>query len=393
MDPTRDFRHGRSALGLRKLIGMSRLAALVLGGVFATLACLAPAVPVVVLHSRGESTTAIPVGWWLACYAVFFAALVTTMWLAEIVSRRLRSLAFAVQVVAAPVLVLAAPGFGWTSILLVFNAAMSAGLVRPPVAAALIAANTAVIAAAASPSPSALEIAMGAMLYLVLQAAAYLSLLAMLREGEARLRLSEANVRLRAAAALLAESSRTQERLRIARELHDLVGHQLTVLSLELEIASHQAKGAAAESVGRARAVTRGLLADVRGTVGEMRGGDRRLGEALATVVADLPEPSVHLRVDEAAVVDEARTAALVRCAQEVITNAIRHSHAANLWIEVADEGDALVFEARDDGVGAREVVLGNGLRGIAERIEALGGTVEFRGRDGFRVRAEVPVG
>ncbi|GAB4005851.1 hypothetical protein GCM10029992_54900 [Glycomyces albus] len=55
--------------------------------------------------------------------------------------------------------------------------------------------------------------------------------------------------------------------------------------------------------------------------------------------------------------------------------------------------GDSLVFEARDDGVGAAEVVLGNGLRGIAERIEALGGTVDFRGRGGFRVRAEVPTG
>ncbi|WP_199041880.1 sensor histidine kinase [Glycomyces salinus] len=372
---------------------MSRMAAQLLGGVFATLACLAPAVPVVVMHSRGEWTTAIPVGWWLACYAVFFVALVVAMWLAEIVSHRLRSAAFAVQVVAAPVLVLTAPGFGWTAILLVFNAALSAALVRARVAAALIAANTAVVAASALPSSSALEIAMGSMLYLVLQAAAYLGLLAMLREGESRLRLSEANVRLRAAAALLAESSRAQERLRIARELHDLIGHQLTVLALELEVASHQAEGEAAESVGRARAVTRSLLADVRGTVGEMRGGDRRLGEALESVVADLPEPSVHLRVDEAAVVDEARTAALIRCSQEVITNAIRHSHAANLWIEVAAEGDALVFEARDDGVGAAEVVLGNGLRGIAERVEALGGTVDFRGRDGFRVRAEVPAG
>lgn len=393
MDPTRDFRHGRSEPRLRKLIGMSRMAAQLLGGVFATLACLAPAVPVVVMHSRGEWTTLIPVGWWLACYAVFFVALVVAMWLAEIVSHRLRSAAFAVQVVSAPVLVLTAPGFGWTAILLVFNAALSAALVRARVAAALIAANTAVVAASALPSSSALEIAMGSMLYLVLQAAAYLGLLAMLREGESRLRLSEANVRLRAAAALLAESSRAQERLRIARELHDLIGHQLTVLALELEVASHQAEGEAAESVGRARAVTRSLLADVRGTVGEMRGGDRRLGEALESVVADLPEPSVHLRVDEAAVVDEARTAALIRCSQEVITNAIRHSHAANLWIEVAAEGDALVFEARDDGVGAAEVVLGNGLRGIAERVEALGGTVDFRGRDGFRVRAEVPAG
>ncbi len=52
-----------------------------------------------------------------------------------------------------------------------------------------------------------------------------------------------------------------------------------------------------------------------------------------------------------------------------------------------------MVFGARDDGRGAPEVVLGNGLRGMAERLEALGGSVEFSGKGGFRVRAEVPAG
>ncbi|MBO0609246.1 sensor histidine kinase [Myceligenerans salitolerans] len=367
---------------------MSRTAAQILGGVLVTLACLVPGVQAVVLGLPG---TTIPAPWWLACYATFAGGLVVSMWLQEVLPLRTVRAAFAVQAVSALLLVVTAPGFGWAAILLVFNAALSAYLVPARVSALLVVANTAAIAAAGLPSSSVLDIVLGAGMYLVLQCASYAGVVAMLREEEARSQLSEANVRLRAASALLAESSRAEERLRIARELHDLVGHQLTVLALELEIASHQHGGETAESVARARELTKGLLADVRATVGEMRGDGRGLRETLHGIAADVPRPRVHLSVDESVVTDEERAAALVRCVQEVVTNAIRHSRAENLWIEVAAEDGAVVLEARDDGVGVRAVEPGNGLRGMAERVEALGGTVRFRGEGGFGVRARVP--
>jgi signal transduction histidine kinase len=75
------------------------------------------------------------------------------------------------------------------------------------------------------------------------------------------------------------------------------------------------------------------------------------------------------------------------------VTNAIRHAEAERLWIDIDAEGGSVVFTARDDGRGATEIVLGNGLRGMTERLEALGGSVGFSGEDGFRVRAEVPAG
>src|SRR5699024_6253562 len=164
-----------------------------------------------------------------------------------------------------------------------FTAALSAYVVPARVSALLVVVNTAAVVIVALPSP-VLHILLGAGMYLVLQCSSYVVVVTMRREEKARSQLAEANVRLRAASALLADSSRAEERLRIARELHDLVGHQLTVLSLELEIASHQDSGDATGSVARARDLTRGLLADLRTTVGEMRDGERRLDTTLEDI-------------------------------------------------------------------------------------------------------------
>src|SRR6185437_15600813 len=89
------------------------------------------------------------------------------------------------------------------------------------------------------------------------------------REEQRRL-----NSELRATRALLAESSRISERMRIARELHDLVGHHLTALSLNLEVAGHHVTEPAAEHVGKAQATAKQLLADVREVVSELRDDD-----------------------------------------------------------------------------------------------------------------------
>ncbi|MCC3765854.1 histidine kinase [Glycomyces sp. TRM65418] len=371
---------------------MRRIGADVGGGILVTLVCLAVPVPVVAVHLQGDRLSGIPTAWWLAVFAVFAAAFMTGMWFMELAPRRVRLAALAVYSVLAPVLVLTAPGTGWTPLLLVLTVAVSAYMVPPRVSTALVAANTAVAAlATARVSDSPLEIGMVAGLYLMLQAVSVLSVRAQQSEIESRHRLAEAHVRLRAAAALQAESSRLDERLRIARDLHDLVGHQLTVLSLELEIASHRAGPETAESIDRAKGLTRQLLGDVRATVGEMRQDVPRLRETLESVVVDLPEPVVHMRIDDSVETDAEVTRALLRCVQEVVTNAIRHARAENLWIDIAQDGERVTFDARDDGLGSPGFEPGNGLRGMVERMEDLGGTVEFSGEGGFRVRAAVP--
>ncbi|MGO1226527.1 MAG: sensor histidine kinase [Brachybacterium sp.] len=134
--------------------------------------------------------------------------------------------------------------------------------------------------------------------YLMIQLATVFSTLTLLREKRMRTELAQAHVDLKAAGILLAESTRTAERLRISRELHDLIGHQLTVLTLNLEAARHVGPDRAREHVARADAVARGLLRDVRSTVGELRTQPVDLQEALRSMVEGIPGLQVDIAVD-----------------------------------------------------------------------------------------------
>ena len=100
----------------------------------------------------------------------------------------------------------------------------------------------------------------------------------------------------------------------------------------------------------------------------------------------------MRLSVDPAVHTDEVRTAVLIRCVQEVVTNSIRHARAEHVWIDIARSPEGgIVFEAYDDGHGADRLVMGHGLTGISERVRELGGHARFDGDRGFRVVAEVP--
>jgi signal transduction histidine kinase len=215
------------------------------------------------------------------------------------------------------------------------------------------------------------------------------------REAAARRDLAHANVELRATRELLAMSSRNAERVRIARELHDLVGHDLVVLNLHLEAAKHMANGKAAEPIAHAHATAKRLLGDVRDAVSTLR--DERaidLNAALRLLAGDAGPPRVHLDVKGSIdVCDADRAHAVLRCVQEILTNARKHAGAENLWIEVESGDRGLELRARDDGRGAFDVRAGNGLSGMRERVSQLGGrlSVESQTDRGFAVRAWMP--
>ncbi|NKI35425.1 sensor histidine kinase [Wenzhouxiangella sp. XN79A] len=216
-----------------------------------------------------------------------------------------------------------------------------------------------------------------------------------LEQLRARDELRRVNSELRATQSLLAENTRIAERVRIARELHDLVGHHLTALSLNLEVASHTSAGKTKEHVDRAGSIARLLLSDVREVVSDMRQDDRvDLREAVRELASGVPEPAIHLDIpDELSLTDPKRAQILLRCAQEVITNTVRHARAQNLWIRLTADADGLRLEARDDGRGAAELLPGNGLTGMRERIKELGGRLEIMTRpdSGFRINAWMP--
>jgi signal transduction histidine kinase len=194
---------------------------------------------------------------------------------------------------------------------------------------------------------------------------------------------------------LLVDSSQVSERMRIARELHDLVGHHLTGLSLNLEVASHLAQGKAQEHIQTAQSVTKLLLQDVREVVNSLRGDDSfDLGRAIRTLTKDIPKPRIHLDVPEdLGIYDPVRAETILRCVQEIITNTVRHSSAENLWIELVKTADGVEVRARDDGRGVKQLKPGNGLTGMRERVEQVGGRLEIESAPnaGFCLIARIP--
>ena len=215
------------------------------------------------------------------------------------------------------------------------------------------------------------------------------------RERLARQELTRAHTELLSTRALLAESSRNEERLRISRDLHDTLGHHLTALSLQLDVASRLTDGRAAEHVHRAHAITRLLLGDVRSVVSELRGGTSfDLGAAIHRLVADVTGIEIRLELPAVLEIAEAvRGDALLKCVQEIVTNTTRHAAARQLRITIERDADGVTIRASDDGRGTETIQPGNGLTGMRERFEALGGRIEFRSREGrgFDVHGFMP--
>ena len=97
------------------------------------------------------------------------------------------------------------------------------------------------------------------------------------------------------------------------------------------------------------------------------------------TLAAETPGPRIHLTVPDALCRNDAACAlTLLRCTQEILTNAVRHAEAENLWIEIVESDGCIRLRARDDGCGADNLRLGHGLRGMHERIERAGGQMEI---------------
>ena len=213
-------------------------------------------------------------------------------------------------------------------------------------------------------------------------------------EASARQSLANANAELRATHALLADNARMAERLRISRDLHDVLGHNLTSLTVHLDVASRLAQGASVEHVRCARTIAGTLLDEVRGVVSQIRVQPVDLRATLLSLTEGLPGLRVELTLpDELTALDPTRADAILRCVQELITNTLRHAQAQELAIEIRQSLDgALSIAARDDGRGG-EVVEGQGLAGMRERFEALGGSLSIAcapGR-GCCVQGQIP--
>ena len=233
------------------------------------------------------------------------------------------------------------------------------------------------------------------MLFVGYSSFTFITALVAKRQAEAREEQRRLNSELRSTRALLAESSRLSERMRISRDLHDLLGHHLTALSLNLEVAGHLSEGKVQEHVRQAHTLARLLLTDVREAVSRLReDGSVELSAALRTLTEGVSSLEIHLEMPQPfAIEDPERANVLLRCTQEIITNTVRHAYASHLWLRFAQNAGALEIEARDDGRGADHFAPGNGLRGMRERLSQHAGSVDIqtaRGQ-GFALKLHLP--
>ncbi len=214
-------------------------------------------------------------------------------------------------------------------------------------------------------------------------------------ERRGRIALDAANGELRATQLLLLDTVRAAERMRIARDLHDIVGHHLTALHLHLDLALRQQGAQAPPALQTARTLAQSLLSQVRTVVGAERHAERiALREALAALCSGIPAPRIELAVEEGLEIDSAALAhALFCCVQEAISNAVRHAGASVLTIALARRGDAIALSIGDDGRGNAGAPEGHGLRGMRERLAALGGSLHAANRPtrGYGLDIEVP--
>lgn len=299
-----------------------------------------------------------------------------------------------VQLAAVVAMTLIVPWAGMSSFLVVI--ALQVGMATGPVKALTWVAfqNLAIIATLAQ--------ALNPDLCWVLTKSAALQLLfvftaqALRREAETGRALAESNRELRSAQAIIANTARNAERLRISRDLHDAWGHELTALGLQLEIASHVTEPARAnEHVLHAKGLSRELLAKVRDVVATLRESERcDLQDALEALAKSVPAPAIHVEFAPGVQVSPDQAHALMRCAQEAITNAVRHAEASNLWLQVTRHRDGVRLVARNDGTARPATSTpGSGLVGMRERVESLGGRLAVRrgANSGFTVDAWLP--
>lgn len=189
---------------------------------------------------------------------------------------------------------------------------------------------------------------------------------------------------------LLSQSAAQGERLRIARDLHDILGHHMTALILNLEVASHSTEGTSKEKVDQSLAIAKMLIGDLRSTVSELRDEVAIiLEESIKKLVSGIPGFDIDIDFSEAPKIEDMDTAeTLLRCTQEAVTNVLRHSSANHCRIVMAGDGDRYTLSVIDNGAVRQSITPGNGLTGMMERVVARGGQLDWQqSSEGFRIQ------
>jgi signal transduction histidine kinase len=205
-----------------------------------------------------------------------------------------------------------------------------------------------------------------------------------------------------------AERRVVEERLRIARDIHDVLAHTVSVMTVQAEVAADaidRDRDTVDTAVRAIKQAGREAMAEVRATVAVLRSGGDPAATAPSPRIADVGElvdaareQGLDVEVDvvlSGRALPEMVELTTFRVVQEGITNVVRHACAASARVMIHEEPSSVVVEVHDDGRAAGgPVAAGFGLRGMAERVESIGGTL-WHGQDvtgGWVVRASLPL-
>jgi signal transduction histidine kinase len=225
-----------------------------------------------------------------------------------------------------------------------------------------------------------------------------------------RLRVDLANARAEAAEEAAGRRS-SEERLRIARELHDILGHTLGTIAVQAGVGRHLMKTEpekAADALDSIAKISRESLDEVRSVVAALRDDEPPYHPALG--LADLPELVETVRAtgldvelilpDDLEAIPRQTGTAVYRITREALTNIVRHAHASKASVKVEHHNGRVEVAVRDDGAGGGngrgpDSGSGHGIEGMRERAEALGGRLSAGPSTdgGFLVTASLPVG
>jgi len=222
-------------------------------------------------------------------------------------------------------------------------------------------------------------------------------------ERKARTALAEANQLLRDHAAQVEELATTKERNRLAREIHDSLGHYLTVVNVQIGAAQailDQDHQRARDHLSNAQALTQEGLAEVRHSVAALRASPTESGplpEALAKLAEQWNAAGLRANFAVAGTIRPLTPQAnltLYRAAQEALTNVGKHAHATSVDLNLDYcDGDSVHLSVKDNGVGSDNSEGGFGLLGVRERVQQLRGEVRVRtgSGKGFMLEVELP--
>lgn len=214
--------------------------------------------------------------------------------------------------------------------------------------------------------------------------------------------LKRLNIQLKGYANLREKMGETKERNRLAREIHDTLGHTLTGLSVGLEackvMIDHNPVATKAQLNVLEESAKRGLT-DVRRSVDKLKPDALErysLKEALDMMIVDFQKmtdvtvlylchlPLIHLNADEEELV--------YRVVQEGMTNAVRHGKATKIYVSIAQTDHHLIMIVEDNGSGCENIEPGFGIHHLTERVNLLQGKIRYYGNNGFELIVEIPM-